>query len=158
MVYLFVVIQIYNKFSGFLLFLQLSTIYHSKCRMTPNNTTQKFHNHPYSDFRNTNRTTIIIKKELMMFFKNYGIKGISLLRGGLGEDIKKGRRKAGCMSLFEEACFPSSFCFYSFLEGFVLRPGRRLPFLLFGGYCRKEMSTPAATAEPMTPEMLLAMQ
>ena len=111
---LFVVIQIYNKFSGFLLFLQLSTIYHSKCRMNPNNTTQKFHNHPYSDFRNTNRTTIIIKKELMMFFKNYGIKGISLLRGGLGEDIKKGRRKAGCMSLFEEACFPSSFCFYSF--------------------------------------------
>ena len=49
-----------------------------------------------------------------MFFKNYGIKGISLLRGGLEEDIKKGRRKAGCMSLFEEACFPSSFCFYSF--------------------------------------------
>ena len=118
MVCLFVVIQIYNKFSGFLLFLQLSTIYHSKCRMNPNNTTQKFHNHPYSDFRNTNRTTIIIKKELMMFFKNYGIKGISLLRGGLGEDIKKGRRKAGCMSLFEEACFPSSFCFdYSFLGG-----------------------------------------
>ena len=114
---LFVVIQIYNKFSGFLLFLQLSTIYHSKCRMNPNNTTQKFHNHPYSDFRNTNRTTIIIKKELMMFFKNYGIKGISLLRGGLGEDIKKGRRRAGCMSLFEEACFPSSFCFYSFFGG-----------------------------------------
>ena len=81
---LFVVIQIYNKFSGFLLFLQLSTIYHSKCRMNPNNTTQKFHNHAYSDFRNTNRTTIIIKKELMMFFKNYGIKGISLLRGDWG--------------------------------------------------------------------------
>lgn len=52
--------------------------------MNPNNTTQKFHNHAYSDFRNTNRTTIIIKKELMMFFKNYGIKGISLLRGDWG--------------------------------------------------------------------------
>ena len=24
--------------------------------MNPNNTTQKFHNHAYSDFRNTNRT------------------------------------------------------------------------------------------------------
>ena len=24
--------------------------------MNPNNTTPKFHNHPYSDFRNTNRT------------------------------------------------------------------------------------------------------
>lgn len=25
-------------------------------------------------------------------------------------------------------------------------------------YCKKEISTPAATAEPITPEMLLAMQ
>ena len=63
--------------------------------MNPNNTTQKFHNHAYSDFRNTNRTTIKIKKELMMFFKNYGIKGISLLRGGIGGGHKKRKEESG---------------------------------------------------------------
>ena len=82
-------------------------------------------------------------------------------RGGIGGGHKKGRRKAGCLSLFEGACFPSSFCFdYFFLGGACSSTWSKNTIfaLLFGGYCRKEMSTPAATAEPMTPEMLLAMQ
>lgn len=33
-----------------------------------------------------------------------------------------------------------------------------LPLWGAGGYCRNEISTPAATAEPMTPEMFEAIQ
>ena len=100
-------------------------------------------------------------KELMMFFKKYGINGIFPFCGGIGGGHKKRKKESGGAVSFEGACFPSSFCFdYSFLGALFFDLVEEYLFfaLLFGGYCRKEMSTPAATAEPMTPEMLLAMQ
>ena len=47
---------------------------------------------------------------------------------------------------------------YSTLKTVFIRVIRAYFFRLFFCYARKEISTPAATAEPITPDILLAIQ